>query len=91
VLKSGTTEASVEGVGVVKRYEAGGFFGELALMADSGKRAASITVSSDSDLGEDRIRDTRLQYDTLNFTLLSYQVTNLTSVQICEHTLPVCH
>jgi CRP-like cAMP-binding protein len=50
VLKSGTTEASVEGVGVVKRYEAGGFFGELALMADSGKRAASITVSSEAAL-----------------------------------------
>ena len=47
VLKSGSAQATVSGVGVVKEYVPGGFFGELALMAQGGKRAATITATSD--------------------------------------------
>lgn len=45
VLEHGTCEAVKEFVGVVKRYEAGGSFGELALMYNE-PRAASVYVSS---------------------------------------------
>jgi CRP-like cAMP-binding protein/Ca2+-binding EF-hand superfamily protein len=48
VLRSGSAEAAVEGYGVVKQYTAGGFFGELALMAGGGTRNATITATSDS-------------------------------------------
>ena len=46
ILQSGTAEATVAGVGVVRQYGAGDYFGEKALMNDSGLRAASIVATS---------------------------------------------
>ena len=46
ILKSGTAQAHVTGVGVVREYRAGDYFGEKALMNDSGRRAASIVATS---------------------------------------------
>lgn len=47
IVESGALEASVKDVGVVMKYGAGAFFGELALVNDE-PRKATITAKEDS-------------------------------------------
>ena len=51
IVESGALEASVKDVGVVMKYGAGAFFGELALVNDE-PRKATITATEDSVLLE---------------------------------------
>eukprot|EP01043_Picozoa_sp_COSAG02_P010656 COSAG02_NODE_379_length_23528_cov_140.781510_12_plen_1640_part_00 len=46
ILKSGAAQAHVTGKGKVRDYQAGDYFGEKALMNDSGRRAATIVATS---------------------------------------------
>ena len=56
IVESGALEASVAGVGVVMRYDAGAFFGELALVNDEPRRA-TVTATAASVLLELRRSD----------------------------------
>ena len=56
IVESGALEASVAGVGVVMRYGAGAFFGELALVNDEPRRA-TVTATAASVLLELRRSD----------------------------------
>ncbi len=44
VLKSGRARATITGVGVVREYSAGDYFGEKALVDSVGQRAATVTA-----------------------------------------------